>query len=133
MVNVNHIHGLKELLVFGPVAQGQVKAGVCQMQAGAAKDARFIILVFIIAERKYIDFVPCTFEGTFIQVNIICDAADVRFVRVHHHSNAHEAIVQLQGIAVKALSLFAVSRLMVESPSKVQIWLSLYCATKSLK
>ena len=49
---------------------------------------------------------PCTFEGTFIQVNIICDAADIRLVCIHHHSDAHEAIVQVQGITVKTLDPF---------------------------
>src|SRR6266542_7035426 len=118
MVNVYHIHGLEEFLQLSLVAQGKVKAGVCKRQARASKDSRFIILIFIVAKRKYINLVPCTFEDTFIQVNIICNAAYMRFVRVHHHSNAHQAIVQVQCLAVKALVLFAGSRLMVESLSK---------------
>ena len=101
MMDVHHVHCLKELFVFGPVAQGQVKAGVRQRQARAAKDARFVVVGFFIAKRKYINLVPCTFEGTFIQVNIICDAAYIRLVRIHHHSDAHESIVQFPGVAVK--------------------------------
>jgi sulfur carrier protein ThiS len=105
MVHVDHVHGLEEFLVFGPVAQGEIKAGVCERQARASKDAGLILLIFIVPERKHVDFVPGPFEGTFIQVYIICDAADMRLVRVHHHPDAHETIVQVQRIAVKALGV----------------------------
>jgi sulfur carrier protein len=92
--------------VAGLIAEGEVKAGVRKRQARTTKDTRFIILIFVIAKGKYINLVPCTFEGTFIQVHIICDAANIRFICVHHHSNAHKAIVQLQGLAVKTSGLF---------------------------
>ena len=83
------------------IAQGEIKAGVGQRQAGATDDARLVILVFQISEGENIYFVPCTFEGAFVQVNVIRDAADVRFVCVCHHADLHTVIVQGGRCAVK--------------------------------
>src|SRR5690349_8012396 len=148
MMYVDHIHGLKEFFVPGLVAQGQVKARVRKRQAGTAKDPRFVILVFFIPKRKYINLVPCTFEGTFIQVDIICDTAYIRLVCIQHHSNTHESIVQFRGVAVKTPDLFQEgtllsqirwsgilmgSSLMVESHYEEPFWLNWFCVPRNMK
>ena len=37
--------------------------------------------------------VKLVLEGALVQVNIVGDTADIRFVRVRHHSNAHDSIL----------------------------------------
>jgi hypothetical protein len=113
-MDVYYIHGLEQLLMFSLIAQGQVKTGVGERHPRAAKDARLIVLVFVIAEGKYIDLMPGAFEGMLVQVNVICHATHVRLVRVHHHSDTHESIVQATGDYCQDAN----SPLMVESPSE---------------
>jgi len=39
------------------------------------------------------------FEIAFIQIDIICDPADMRFVGIRHHSDSHNTIVQASSLA----------------------------------
>lgn len=41
------------------------------------------------------------FQRAFIKVDVICNAADIGFVGVGHHSDFHAAIVRGEGFAVK--------------------------------
>jgi len=54
-----------------------------------------------IAEGENVDFVSGIFQCAFIQINVVCNTADVGFVGVGHHSNFHTAIVRGEGFAVK--------------------------------
>jgi hypothetical protein len=101
MVDVNHIHGLEEFLVFGLVAQGEIKAGIRESQARASKDARFVILVLDITKGEYINLMACIFEGTFVQVNIIRNAAHIRLVSVSHHPDTHGDMLRQADESVK--------------------------------
>jgi len=89
MVNVNHIHALENLPCLGFVAKGEKIACASQGQARAANDAGFVILILKIAKSEDVDLMPCGFEGAFVQVNVIGDAADVRLVGVCHHADTH--------------------------------------------
>ena len=93
-MHMDHIHGLQELFVFGLVTQGKIKARICQRHTRASDDAWFVILVFQIAKGENMDFVSGGFERLFVQGNIVCYAADVRFIGVCHHSDFHKSIVQ---------------------------------------
>lgn len=75
--------------MFGSVSEGEVKTCIGQRQARVTNDARFFVCVFKVAKCKYIYFMSCVFKGTFVQVNVVCDAADIRFVCVCHHANFH--------------------------------------------
>ena len=101
VMNVDDIHGLEEFLVFGLVAHGKIKTRIRERQARASYDAGFVILMIEIAKGEDIYFVSCIFKGAFVQVNIIRDAADIRFIGVCHHSDLHVSIVQSSGRRVK--------------------------------
>lgn len=101
MVNVNHVHGLKEFFCRGLVSQREIKACISKGQARVMDDARLFILMVLVAKGEHIDFMSRIFDGAFVQVNIICNAADVRFVGVCHHSDFHNSIVRGEGFAVK--------------------------------
>ena len=114
VVDMHYVHGLEQLLVFALVTQGQVKAGIRQRDTRAAKDTRFVILLIFVAKGEHIHLMPGAFQDTFMQVNMICYAAHVRLIRVHHHSDTHKSIVQLIGDTCQG----ALSFLMVESLSE---------------
>ena len=101
MVDMNHIHGLKQFFMFGLVAQGEIIARIRESQAWAANDTRFIILIFKIAKRKHIHLVPGIFEDTLIQVNIISDSANIRLVGVSHHTDTHGDMLRQADESVK--------------------------------
>jgi hypothetical protein len=58
MVDMDHVHGLKELFVLGLIAQGEKKACVRERQAWVSNDAWLVILVFKIAKGEDIYLVP---------------------------------------------------------------------------
>ena len=89
MMHMNHVHCLDDLLRLGAVPEGEIKAGIGKRYAGAANDARFVVLVFEVAEGEHVDFVPKFFEGAFVDVNVTRHAADVGLVGVCHHSDSH--------------------------------------------
>ena len=128
-MDMHHIHRLEQFFVTGFVAEGEVKACIRQGQSWTPKDARVIIQIVLIAKGKYKDFMPFTLEGLFMQVNMIGHAAHVRFVRVHHHSDTHESIVQLTGDTCQGADAF----LMVESSSLEEYWLNWFCGTRNTK
>ena len=101
VVDMNHIHGLEKFLGGGLVSQREEKACVSKRQTRVKDDARFFILMILVAKGEYIDFMSRAFKGAFVQVNVICDAADVRFIGVCHHSDFHNSIVRGEGFAVK--------------------------------
>ena len=98
---MNHVHGLEKFLGRGLVSQREEKACVSKRQARVKDDARLFILVLLVAKSEYIDLMSRTFEGVFVQVDIICNAADVGLVGVCHHSDFHNSIVRGEGFAVK--------------------------------
>jgi hypothetical protein len=101
MVDMNHIHGLEEFLMFGLVAQGEIKARIRESQARAANDARFVILIFKIAKSEHIHLVARVFEGTLIQVNIIRYSTHIRLVGVSHHPDTHADMLRQADERVK--------------------------------
>jgi sulfur carrier protein ThiS len=101
VVHMDNIHCLKKFFVAGLIAQGEVKAGVRESQTGVADDAQFVVLIVEITKCEHIHFVPRIFKGTFVQIDIICDTADVRFISICHHADFHCSIVRVEGFAVK--------------------------------
>ena len=111
---MHHIHGLEQFLVLGLVAQGQVEARIGERHTRTSKDARLIILLIFIPEGEHENLMPGAFEDALMKVNMICHTAHVRLVRVHHHSDTHESIVQATGDCCQGALFF----LMVESISE---------------
>ena len=103
MVYVDHIHRLQQLLMFGFMAQGEVKARIRERQCRAADDAGFVILILRVPKGEDINLVPCIFEGTFIQGDVVGHTAYMWFVGICHHPDTHDSIVQLMETTVKAL------------------------------
>jgi len=101
MVDMNHIHGLKQFFMFGLVAQGEIIARIRESQAWAANDTRFVILIFKIAKGKHIHLVPGIFEDTLIQVNIISYSTNIRLVGVSHHPDTHGDMLRQADESVK--------------------------------
>ena len=101
MVDVYDIHGLEKFFGGGLVSQREVKARIRQWQARVTNDARLVVLMIHVAKGKYVDFVPGRFKGAFVQVDIICNTADIRLIGVCHHSDFHGSIVRVEGFAVK--------------------------------
>ena len=87
--------------MFGLVAQGEKKARIGEGQARAANDAWFVILIFKIPKREHIDLMSGIFEGTLIQVDIICDSTHIRLIGVSHHSDAHGDMLRQADESVK--------------------------------
>jgi len=96
---VSHIHGLEGLSGGTRITQGQVIARVGQRQPGRTQDARLVVLKIQVAEGEDVHVVTCLLEIAFVQVDVIRDPADVRFVRIHHHSDAHKTSFWLCGNA----------------------------------
>ena len=115
---MHHVHGLEQLLVLTLVTQRQVKAGIRKRYTRAAKDMRLVLLLIFVAKGEHIHLMPGAFQDTLVQVNMICHAAHVRLIRVHHHSDTHKSIVQLIGDTCQG----ALSFLMVESLSEEAAW-----------
>ncbi len=91
VMHMDDVHRLDDALRLGAMPQGEIKAGVGERHAGAADDARIVILIFKVAEGEDVDLVSESFEGAFVDVHITRHAADVWFVGVCHHSDSHGA------------------------------------------
>jgi hypothetical protein len=89
MVDVDDVHALQESFGFPAVTKGQVVTRILQRQAARADDARLAVVIIKVAKGENEHLVPRAFEVAFIQVDVICDSADVRFVGVYHHADAH--------------------------------------------
>ncbi len=94
MMHVHDIHCLQQFLGSAVVTEGQIIAGVHQRQAGRADDARFVVMIILIAEGEDEDLMPRLFEIALVQLDVIRDPADVRLVDVCHHPDSHDYMVQ---------------------------------------
>jgi len=106
MVYVNDIHVLQQFLGLTGISQGKVKTCIGQRQAWTADDTNFIVRIIGLAKRKYIHVVSSFLKVPFVQVDIICDAANVGLVSICHHANAHgSAFIGYVGIPEELRSL----------------------------
>jgi hypothetical protein len=58
------------------------------------------------AEGENENVMPCGFQVTFVQVDVVCDAAYMGFVCIRHHANSHaslpfSSILRYAGLDVK--------------------------------
>lgn len=100
-MNVDHIHALQQFFRVTRIPHGKIKPGICQRQAGAADDVFFLVLVIDIAEGKDEDIMPGPFEKLLVDLDVVCDPADVRFVAVNHHSDSHTDMLRHGRMNVK--------------------------------
>ena len=75
-----------------------IVGGWCLAFTGMGMD---MMHVFKIAKSEHMDLVPCIFQGTFIQVNIIGNPAYIRLIKIHHHSNTHGDMLRQADECVK--------------------------------
>jgi hypothetical protein len=62
---------------------------------------RFAGFVVSISKCKNENIMPCQFEIAFIDLDVIRDAADIRFVAVNHHSYSHISMLRHARMNVK--------------------------------
>ena len=98
---MHDIHGLQGPLGLPRIAHREIKTRICQLQAGASYHARFAIVLIYITEGKDIYVMAGKFEVAFIQFDKIRNAADVRLVTIHHHSDSHEPMLRHARMNVK--------------------------------
>ena len=84
------------------MAKGKIIACVHQWQSRRADNMQFFIMIILVAECEYENFVSRFFKIAFVQINVIRNAADMRLVNVGHHGDAHEYMVQGRRRSVKA-------------------------------
>ena len=94
MVDMDDVHGLQEFFCLAGIAHGEIKARVCQRQTRAADDVWFVILVIEIAKGEDEHFMTSLFEILLIDLDVVGDAADIRFITVNHHSNSHNDMLR---------------------------------------
>lgn len=100
-MNMYNIHALQEFFRVARIPHGKIEPGICQRQAGTADNVFFLVLIINIAEGKDENIMPGSFEKLLVDLDVVCDPADIRFVAVNHHSDSHTAMLRHGRMNVK--------------------------------
>ena len=57
--------------------------------------------MFKVAKGEHVHLMSCVFEGALVELNIICDSADIGLISIHHHSDSHGCMVRQREEDVK--------------------------------
>lgn len=88
-MQMDDIHGIEHASSPARIAQADEIPSIHDWQARRADDIRLIILVVYITKGEDIHMVTLLFKVLLVQGNIVGDAADMGFIGVHHHPDAH--------------------------------------------
>ncbi len=94
VVDMHQVHLLQPQARRAPVAEPEVKPRCGDRHPRAAVYTRLVVDDAFPAEGEYLHLVPDGLEGALVQTDVVRHPADMGFVHVDHHPDAHLGVPQ---------------------------------------
>src|SRR3972149_3784888 len=89
MVDMDEIHSTQNPLRMQVIPDAEIIPAVNQQQTPGADDVRLIIHIIIPPEGEDEHLLPIFFQKTFGEGDVVRYPADIGFISVNQHANAH--------------------------------------------